>query len=203
MNRHASRRDSRSTRPLSLTLALGLALGGAAPAPMVRAQEAPISTAVVRIDPATTNITPAPPPAPAAPITVGEQIDRFLRETPNPSWSLLQVLAAVGEAPARSPQGEVGVAVGSGGYRSAYVSSMFPIGRNGVLSLSVGESRGGRGHGYLGGGYGLYGSTPFGLGAGRDFSTCRQSGGSRTSARRAAGNVFGRCADARSLDRPD
>ena len=37
--------------------------------------------------------------------------------------------------------GEVDLAVGTGGYRSAYVRSDFPVGKTGTLSVAVQDSR--------------------------------------------------------------
>ena len=41
-----------------------------------------------------------------------------------------------GAMPDRSPHGEVGIAVGTGGYRSIYGSTVMPLGKDGVLALS-------------------------------------------------------------------
>ncbi len=72
----------------------------------------------------------------------------------------------------RQVHGEVGVSVGTGGYRSGYVSSLIPIGETGTLGVAVsktdfGKHDGGYGYGYggYGGGYGGYGG-PYGYGWG-------------------------------------
>ena len=62
--------------------------------------------------------------------------------------------------PDRSPHGEMEVAVGTGGYRSASGVVTQPIGDCGQITIGIGTSRGGRGYyggyggGYYGGGYG-------------------------------------------------
>lgn len=57
--------------------------------------------------------------------------------------------------PDRRPHGEVGVAVGTGGYRSIYGSTVMPLGKDGVLALSFENTQNNPyyyGYGY---GYGL------------------------------------------------
>lgn len=62
----------------------------------------------------------------------------------------------------RQVHGEVGVSVGTGGYRSGYVSTLIPIGENGTLGVAVGQTDFGK----HGGGYG-YGGYGDGYGYGR------------------------------------
>lgn len=60
----------------------------------------------------------------------------------------------------RQVHGEMGVSVGTGGYRSGYVSSLIPIGETGTLGVAVSQTDFGKhgGYGYDGyGGYGGYG----------------------------------------------
>jgi hypothetical protein len=60
--------------------------------------------------------------------------------------------------------GVVDVAVGTHGYRSAYVRSDFPVGKTGTLSIALADSRfkgGGYGYGYGGYGYGGYGDQTY------------------------------------------
>jgi len=64
----------------------------------------------------------------------------------------------VREAP-RKVHGEAGVAVGTGGYRSAYVASLFPIGESGTLGIAVSETRMGSAGRFAGPAYGYGGST--------------------------------------------
>jgi hypothetical protein len=59
----------------------------------------------------------------------------------------------------RQVHGEAGVSVGTGGYRSGYVSSLIPIGESSTLGIAVsqtdfGKHGGGYGYGGYGGGYG-------------------------------------------------
>ena len=58
------------------------------------------------------------------------------------------------ERPVRPIQGEMGFAVGTGGYRSAFGTAVVPIGNQGTAAFSF-ET--GRGHGY-------YGPYPYGYG---------------------------------------
>ena len=57
----------------------------------------------------------------------------------------------------RQVHGEVGVSVGTGGYRSGYVSSLIPIGETGTLGVAVSQTDYGKHGGYGYGGYGGYG----------------------------------------------
>lgn len=43
--------------------------------------------------------------------------------------------------PDRRPHGEVSIAVGTGGYRSVYGSTVMPLGKDGVLAFSFENSR--------------------------------------------------------------
>ena len=73
----------------------------------------------------------------------------------------------------RQMHGEVGMSVGTGGYRSGYVSTLIPIGETGTLGVAVsqtdfGKHGGGYGYGGYGSGYGGYGD---GYGYGRRGGT--------------------------------
>jgi hypothetical protein len=94
--------------------------------------------------------------APTAPISIGEQIDNYLKTSPAaalPKDSALGVTS--GEEP-RQVHGVVDIAVGSNGYRSAYVASELPVGKTGTATIAVRETQ------FKGrfGGYG-YGGGPF------------------------------------------
>jgi hypothetical protein len=52
--------------------------------------------------------------------------------------------ADVAARPVRPVQGEVGVAVGSGGYREAYGTAIMPVGDEGVAIISIGSEEYGR-----------------------------------------------------------
>lgn len=83
------------------------------------------------------------------------QIDAFIRSAPPPK---LDDGTPDGVAPPeRKVHGSVGVAVGSGGYRSAYVTSVMPVGQTATLGIAVSETRFGKSGG-PGWGYGPYGS---------------------------------------------
>lgn len=115
-------------------LAAALALAGSA-----QAEEA-ISTA---------GAAGAPPPA----TDTARQIEDWIASSPAAREGEDGVLADLVGPRDRKIHGEVGVAIGTGGYRSAYITSVMPIGETGTLALSVGQSKNGYGYGY-GHGYG-------------------------------------------------
>lgn len=67
----------------------------------------------------------------------------------------------------RQVHGEASVTVGTGGYRSAYVSSLIPLGETGTLGIAVSQTDYGKngGYGYYGDPYG-YGYDGYGYGRG-------------------------------------
>lgn len=112
----------------------------------------------------------APSPAPVAskPLTTQEQIAAFIAETParyddGPRGLLPSDRDEDGK---RKVHGSMGVSVGTGGYRSAYASALFPVGENTTVGVAVSKTDFGK-HGgfyadpYYGGGYG-YGYGPYG-----------------------------------------
>lgn len=112
---------------------------------------------------ATPALAAEPPEAPVATAGaapgVAEQIDAYLKSSP-----VLQiddpdaVEGVVPPGPDRRPHGEVGVAIGTGGYRSVYLRSEAPVGDLGRVSLAFQDTRHGRADGRL------YGGSPaFGL----------------------------------------
>ena len=135
--------------------------------------------------------------------STADQIDNYLRTSPALA---LPTDGPAGVTPGDAPRqahGFVDLAVGTGGYRSAYVQSDLPVGKTGTLSIGVGETRfNGRVGGY-GGPYGGYGGGPYGgrfapgdrqtlalgLSLGGDAAPdprdprCRQSGEERTDLR--------------------
>jgi hypothetical protein len=134
----------------SLVLAAALACGGA------RAAE---------------TVATAPADAPLnAPPSVAEQIDAYLKTSPAlalPKEATDGVTS--GDRLPRQAHGVVDVAVGSNGYRSAFVQSELPVGKTGTLSIGVGEIRfKGRGLGWSGYGRGAVdrGSLALGLSLG-------------------------------------
>jgi len=98
---------------------------------------------------ATASSTPAPTPDDTA-----AQVRQFIAAAPPPNLDDGQVDGVVESGP-RQVHGEVGVSVGTGGYRSAYAISALPVGKTGTLTVAVGETRFGRNGGY---GYGRYGA---------------------------------------------
>jgi hypothetical protein len=122
------------TPSLRLVPALILAAAFAAPGPVLAAEPEAVATA----------------PAAGAPPSVAEQIDNYLKTSPA---AVLPKDGAGGvtsgaEQP-RKVHGVVDVAVGTGGYRSAYVRSDIPVGKTGTVSIAVGDTqygnrRGGR-----------------------------------------------------------
>lgn len=121
-------------RRLTILTASILALAGA-----VQAQEA-MSTAGASGNPPTD--------------ATARQIERWLADSPAAREQEDGVLAGLVGEPDRKIHGEVGVAVGTGGYRSAYINSVMPLGETGTLALSIGQEKNGfRPYGY----YGAYG----------------------------------------------
>lgn len=121
-------------RSISALTFAGLLVGG----PAVAADE-PVATA-----------NPDPP-------SVAAQIDEYLKTSPAVS---LPKDGAAGITPGDEPRqvhGVVDVAVGTHGYRSAYVRSDFPIGKTGTLSIAVQDTQ------FKGrfGGYGGYGDQTY------------------------------------------
>jgi hypothetical protein len=95
------------------------------------------------------------PTATAAQPGVAAQIEAFLRDSPAAqSPADAQRLQPEPDAGPRKVHGVVEVGVGSHGYRSVYMRSDIPVGQSGMVSIAVGDSRGGYpGYGY-GYGYG-------------------------------------------------
>ncbi|ESQ83231.1 hypothetical protein AEAC466_13345 [Asticcacaulis sp. AC466] len=58
--------------------------------------------------------------------------------------------------------GSAGVSIGTGGYRSAYVTSVIPVGETGLLGIAVSQTDYGKNGGYYGYGYDGYGYGGYG-----------------------------------------
>lgn len=115
--------------------------------------ETPVTTA----DP-----TSAPPVAASDTAT---QIEDFIRSAPAPQLGDGKPVGVTSSDEVRKVHGEVGVSVGSGGYRSGYVVSVMPVGKTGTLTLAVSDTKSGKSGGFYGGpGYG------YGYGGARGFS---------------------------------
>lgn len=95
---------------------------------------------------------------PAVQAQTATQIEDFIRRAPAPSLDDGTPDGVVPREP-RKVHGQVGVTVGSGGFRSAYAVSVMPVGQTGTLALAVRDTR----YGKTGGGYGR----GFGDGGGR------------------------------------
>ena len=123
---------------------------------------------------------------------VAAQIDEYLKTSPAIE---LPKERAVGITPGadapRQVHGLVEIAVGSHGYRTAYVRSDFPVGKTGTLSIAVQDSqfRGRGGYGYSG--YGDYGDYR-GYGGGQNIGIGLAFGGAaRADADQRCGSVGG------------
>jgi len=80
----------------------------------------------------------------ANPDMSADQIDQWIRSAPSPD---IADDAPDGVTPGTTPaprkvHGEVGLSVGTGGYRSGYVVSAMPVGETGLVTLAIGQSRG-------------------------------------------------------------
>ncbi len=160
------------------------------PALLMIAAFAPASLArAAQPDPAPAAQAAAPAAAAPAPLTIGEQIDNYIRTAPAavlPKDSAAGVVSdAVSSDEPRQAHGMVDVTVGSNGYRSALVASELPIGKTGTATIAVRETqfKGRYGGGYGGPGYDRYGpqtsqSLALGLSLGGGDPTdphCRQA----------------------------
>lgn len=70
-----------------------------------------------------------------------DQIDAYLRTSPALSLPSDEEIDALQAERERKVHGEVGVAIGSHGYRDVYARSDFPVGKTGTLSVAVRDSR--------------------------------------------------------------
>jgi len=105
-----------------------------------------------------------PPVATANPDqpSVAAQIDEYLKTSPAVSLPKDGAAGITSGDEPRQVHGVVDVAVGTHGYRSAYVRSDFPVGKTGTLSIAVQDTQfKGRVGGYGYGGYGGYGDQTY------------------------------------------
>ncbi|UTP37868.1 hypothetical protein M9M90_11515 [Phenylobacterium sp. LH3H17] len=79
--------------------------------------------------------------AAGAPPAAAAQIDRWIAVAPEPVDG-----SSIDQR--RRIHGEVGVAVGTGGYLSGYLVGVMPLGETGSLTLAISQTRNGRGHNY-------------------------------------------------------
>jgi hypothetical protein len=103
----------------------------------------------------------------AKPVTTQDQVAAWLAASP-PIERVDNGPVGYSSGPAdetakRQVHGSMGVSVGTGGYRSAYASTLIPVGETGTLGIAVSQTdygKHGRGYGYGYGdpmGYGGYG----------------------------------------------
>lgn len=106
---------------------------------------------------ATAGPTGAPPTATAA--ATAAQVETFIHKAPPVNLDDGTPNGVTAEETPRKIHGEVGASVGSGGYRSGYVSAVMPVGKTGTVAIAVSETKFGRHGGGLGwdGGYAPYG----------------------------------------------
>ena len=78
---------------------------------------------------------------PVAAVSTEDQIDAYLRSSPALELPDDQEIEALQDERERKVHGEVGVAIGSRGYRDFYARSDMPIGKTGNLSVAVRETR--------------------------------------------------------------
>jgi hypothetical protein len=87
-------------------------------------------------------------------MSVGEQIDNYLKTSPAAALPKDNALGVTSGDEPRQVHGVVDLAVGSNGYRSAYVASELPIGKTGTATIAVRETQ-------FKGRFGGYGGGPF------------------------------------------
>lgn len=163
-----------STRnSLAIAAVLVLAAGAAhAQEAMATAGATNVAPSEIKLADAEPAAAPAHAPALAEPMDTAQQIQRWLADSPVAAQDQYGE-PLDGQPGDRKVHGEVGVSVGTGGYRSAYVTSIMPLGKNGTLALSVGQER--NGYRLYRGGYG-YGYGP-GLGYGPGYGAEYGPGG--------------------------
>ena len=149
-----------STRPFLVILA-ALALASPALAQTATGDEQAVSTAAHRVDAraaAEAQAAPAVAASPSRILTTDEQIAEFLATSPAlESRDGLVGLGSAEQDTRRKIHGSAGVTVGTGGYRSAYVSTLIPIGEASTLGLAYSQTDHGKNavfHPYDGYGYG-------------------------------------------------
>jgi hypothetical protein len=102
-----------------------------------------------------------------APPSVADQIDTYLKTSPAAALPRDAASGATSGSEPRQVHGMVDVAVGTGGYRSAYVASEIPVGKTGTATIAVGETRFGNRFGR----FAPSSSQSLGLGMGFDGAT--------------------------------
>ncbi len=171
-------------RPLLAIIAASTVLAAAVPVLAAAPDDEVIATAQAKPNASALTAT-APAPAtttttPVKTLTTQEQIAAFIAANPSPQIEdgpRGVVPADRDEDGKRKVHGSAGFSVGTGGYRSAYATALFPVGENTTVGVAVSKTDFGK-HGgyyadpYYGGGYGGYG---YGPGYGRMRGGSQQS----------------------------
>jgi len=124
---------------LTLLAAPGLALAqSAAPLAAPLAADEAVATASKAVAPST-NPAPAVTVAPSRPMTTQQQVDAWLAPPQAVDPAYRDEDASPGPQ-AREIDGVVSATIGTGGYRSAYVSTVIPLGETATLGLAVGQT---------------------------------------------------------------
>ncbi len=136
---------------------------------------------------------PAQAAAPAETVSTAQQIDDFIKTTPVPDPRRDDTPDGVVPHDDGKPHGEVGVAIGTGGYRSVYGRTEMAVGKNARVSLAFEDTKGGY-YGYGRRGYGgRYVGGPLGIGAGPDRQRCDLEGLTALRPLDTMGGPNGRC----------
>lgn len=132
-----------ATRPL-LALLAAVSLAGPALAQTTTGADEAVATAARKIEAedAAKAVAAAPPVASPRAMTTQEQIAAFLAASPavqldEGPGGVTRAVEPDGE---RQVHGSAGVSVGTGGYRSAYVSTQIPIGETATLGIAVSQT---------------------------------------------------------------
>jgi hypothetical protein len=126
--------------------------------------------------------TASPTPAP---VTTAEQIDAYLKTSPDLDAKPPGEVDGVVARDDHKVHGVVSVGVGTGGYRSVYVETDMPVGENGRVRLAFEDTKGARGYPYR-----LHGPGPLGM---VDRQRCDLEGMSAPRPLDVAGGPHGRC----------
>ncbi|HEY1073777.1 hypothetical protein [Brevundimonas sp.] len=139
-----------------------------------RGDQSVLTASTAALAASTTDASPSTTVQSAAPrgLSTDEQIARWIGERTAETASNAPV-DPWAESEPRKMHGEVSVGFGTGGYRDYAAAVSLPIGENGVLNLSVSQTKNSPwGYGY---GYGSYRDYPYG-GYGRPFGVIEPLG---------------------------
>jgi|GEM_PF-2411428 len=141
---------------------------------------------------------PAQAESSTAAVSTAQQIDDFIKTAPMPDARRDDALDGVVPSDDGKPHGEVGVAVGTGGFRSVYGRTTMAVGKNAQVTLAFEDTKGGYGYGRRGyGGFGNYGHTSLGgtlaIGEAADRQRCDREGMTPPRPLDTMGGPNGRC----------